>query len=142
MSVHCRVRGVVMEGNWGQQGHADGLLSWLRGLVLGRVVVLQAAPHTQQHWHHLGACWKCKFSGPTHDLLIWGLTICVLIRPPGDFNSLRNHRCRALAIRGGEDAQSISGLSSPVRMGCHLLKARAPRSLPHSSKTRLTRQMQ
>lgn len=73
-----------------QQGHA-GLLTWLRRLVLVRVVVLQAASPNQQHWHHLGTCWKCSYLSPIHDLLIKNsgvvLIICVLIRPPGDLNS-------------------------------------------------------
>lgn len=79
------------------------------------------APH-QQLWHHLGACWKCRFSGPPprsteSKTLGVGLArnLCFNEASRWFWPTLRfkNPWCRASAPRDGEDTQSITGLSFP-----------------------------
>lgn len=53
----------------------------------GPVVLKMQPPELLQHYH-LGACQKCRFSGPTLDLLSqklweWGPAVCCLADPPG-----------------------------------------------------------
>lgn len=45
-------------------------------LKIPRSVVVQVCDLGWKHEYHVGACWKCKFSGSTPDLLnptLWGV---------------------------------------------------------------------
>ena len=44
----------MMERNWVQQEHAEGLLTWFRRIALGRVVVLKQ--HSQMS--NIGTTWE------------------------------------------------------------------------------------
>lgn len=52
-------------------------------------VVLKVGSLDQQQQHHVGTCWKCRFLGPTLDLLNpklweWGLSLQeMVVHVPG-----------------------------------------------------------